>query len=192
MSPMPAVHLTKDFAAHPSGAFHAASMRASHVRYQESVLANAINAKKDEISFLEASLEPQRLHDSMLPYHTKRTAEILAATKFPVFCNNAQGVLALERWEHSKSATDLSEQVLRDLVLYAYVVISITNRRDTLRACNLSQKEVIPGPDIDMSGPTNAAPLIGTMIDRAISAQLNVFSSKVRGSTPSHSIMTPS
>src|SRR5882757_7378003 len=80
-SAMPEVQLTKDFAADAAGAAHAAVLRAAHQKYQETVLANAILAKQDDIRFLEASLTPERLHASMMPAISKRRNEILAVTK---------------------------------------------------------------------------------------------------------------
>lgn len=179
-SAMPEVQLTKDFAADAAGAAHAAAMRASHRKYQESVLADAIRAKQDDIRFLEASLQPERLYSSMLPYVTKRRTEILAATKLPILTKNAQGEVVLDGWEENHSGIRLAQQVLEDVVVYAYRIISISEARDAVMATKITKKkDLAHAADVEMADATKPGPSIQSMIDKAISARLKASSSKV-------------
>jgi hypothetical protein len=59
---MPEVQLTKDFAAEPAGAAHAAALRAAHQKYQETVLANAVLAKQDDVSVSWRHLSPPSVY----------------------------------------------------------------------------------------------------------------------------------
>lgn len=116
---MPEVQLTKDFAADAAGAGLLPQ------KYQETILANAIVAKQDNIKFLEASLTPECLYASMLPAITKWHSEILAATELPILEKNVQGELILTGWQDNVSGEQLAHQVVEDSIVYAFHVILI-------------------------------------------------------------------
>jgi hypothetical protein len=194
-SAMPEVQLTKDFAAEPAGAAHAAALRAAHQKYQETVLANAIMAKQDDIRFLEASLTPERLHASMLPAVTKRRSEILAVTKLPILEKNEHGELVLTGWIENQSGERLAQQVAEDCVVYAFRVISIAGARDAVMATKISKKkDLAKSADVEMADATKPGPSIQSMIDKAVSARLKASTSKVSSrfvpySSPTHSLV---
>jgi hypothetical protein len=194
-SAMPEVQLTKDFAAEPAGAAHAAALRAAHQKYQETVLANAVLAKQDDIRFLEASLTPERLHASMLPAVSKRRSEILAVTKLPVLEKNEHGELVLTGWSENQSGERLAQQVAEDCVVYAFRVISIAGARDAVMATKISKKkDLAKSADVEMADATKPGPSIQSMIDKAVSARLKASTSKVSTrfvpySTPTHSLV---
>jgi hypothetical protein len=197
-SVMPEVQLTKDFAADAAGAAHAAVLRAAHQKYQETVLANAILAKQDDIRFLEASLTPERLHASMMPAIAKRRNEILAVTKLPVLEKNDAGELVLTGWSENQSGERLAQQVAEDCVVYAFRVISIAEARDSVMATKISKKkDLAKSADVEMADATKPGPSIQSMIDKAVSARLKASSSKVSTrfvpySSPSHSLVAAS
>ena len=192
---MPEVQLTKDFAADPAGAAHAAALRAAHQKYQETVLANAVMAKQDDIRFLEASLTPERLHASMLPAVAKRRGEILAVTKLPILEKNEAGELVLTGWSENQSGERLAQQVAEDCVVYAFRVISIAGARDAVMATKISKKkDLAKSADVEMADATKPGPSIQSMIDKAVSARLKASSSKVSTrfvpySSPTHSLV---
>jgi hypothetical protein len=194
-SAMPEVQLTKDFAAEPAGAAHAAALRAAHQKYQETVLANAVLAKQDDIRFLEASLTPERLHASMLPAVSKRRSEILAVTKLPVLEKNEHGELVLTGWSENQSGERLAQQVAEDCVVYAFRVISIAGARDAVMATKISKKkDLAKSADVEMADATKPGPSIQSMIDKAVSARLKASTSKVSTrfvpySTNTHSLV---
>ena len=177
---MPKVQLTKDFAANAASAAHAAAMCASHQKYQKSVLADAICTKQDDIRFLEASLQPEHLYSSMLPYVTKQHTEILVATKLPILSKNVQGELVLDGWEENHSGIRLAQEVLEDVMVYAYRVISIAEARDAVMATKITKKkDLTHAADVEMANATKPGPSIQSMIDKAVSARLKVSLSKV-------------
>src|SRR5882757_3607362 len=195
-SAMPEVQLTKDFAAEPAGAAHAAALRAAHQKYQETVLAHAVLAKQDDIRFLEASLTPEHLHASMLPAVSKRRSEILAVTKLPILeKNEATGELVLTGWSENQSGERLAQQVAEDCVVYAFRVISIAGARDAVMATKISKKkDLAKSADVEMADATKPGPSIQSMIDKAVSARLKASTSKVSSrfvpySTNTHSLV---
>ena len=196
---MPEVQLTKDFAADPAGAAHAAALRAGHQKYQEAVLANAIAAKQDDIKFLEASLAPQRLFDAMRPLIMQERTKLMASSQLPTFEKSILGELVLTGWQDNVSGANLAAQVLEDCVVYAYRVISIVGARDTVMATKIAKKkDLAKSADVEMADATKPGPSIQSMIDKAVSSRLKAVkpssSSKVSNrfvpySTPTHSLV---
>jgi len=195
---MPEVQLTKDFAADPAGAAHAAALRAGHQKYQEAVLANAIAAKQDDIKFLEASLAPSRLFDAMRPLILQERTKLMASSQLPTFEKSVMGELVLTGWQENVTGANLAAQVLEDCVVYAYRIISIVGARDTVMATKISKKkDLAKSADVEMADATKPGPSIQSMIDKAVSARLKAVkpsSSKVSNrfvpySTPTHSLV---
>jgi len=180
---MPEVQLTKDFAADPAGAAHAAALRAGHQKYQEAVLSNAIAAKKDDIVFLEASLSPARLFDGMRPSIMAERTKIMARSQLPTFEKSIMGELVLTGWQDNVSGANLAAQVLEDCVVYAYRIISIVGARDTVMATKIAKKkDLAKSADVEMADATKPGPSMQSMIDKAVSARLKAVkpsSSKV-------------
>ena len=197
-SSMPEVQLTKDFAADPAGAAHAAALRGAHQKYQEAVLSNAIAAKKDDITFLEASLSPARLFDAMRPSIMAERTKIMARSQLPTFEKSIMGEIVLTGWQDNVLGANLAAQVLEDCVVYAYRIISIVGARDTVMAAKITKKkDLAKSADVEMADATKPGPSMQSMIDKAVSARLKAVkpsSSKVSTrylpySTPTHSFV---
>ena len=91
-----------------------------------------------------------------------------------------QGELILNGWEENHSGIWLAQQVLEDVMVYAYRVISITEVRDAVMATKITKKkDLTHAADVEMADATKPSPSIQSMIDKAVSARLKVSSSKV-------------
>lgn len=185
---VPEVQLTKDYSKDQEAVAHQRRLLDAHKAYMDTTLLNAICAKQDDILFLELSLQPDRLYNKLQPLVSARAGEIMAKSKLPVFETDEHGVLSLSGWKDNDIAKSLVKDVLSDVVVYAFRVISI------VEACELTadvkikrKKEIAKQADEEMADGTKPGPSIQSMIDKAVSARLKkvtAASQKVRRFSP--------
>jgi hypothetical protein len=63
----PEVQLSKDFGEDDAGAAHRSTLEKAHQAYLKTTLSNSIQVKGDDVAFLEAALDTQRLYEEIAP-----------------------------------------------------------------------------------------------------------------------------
>ncbi|KAF7965441.1 hypothetical protein HWV62_43507 [Athelia sp. TMB] len=174
----PEVQLTKDFAESEEAVQHRTSLSRAYDKFLADSLDKCIQAKADDVKFLEMSLTPERLYQEMSPAITARGEELIKKSRLPKFENNAEGQLVLSGWEDNSVAIELAKQVLADAVVYAFRVISTVEAREyAVKSKLLAKKNLAAAADVDMADGSKPGPSIQSLVDKAVSAQLKKISS---------------
>jgi len=176
-SSAPDVQLTKGFM-EGEGAAHKAALAAQHQKYLEAVLAAALAAKKDDVTFLDASLQPKALYDEFAPIIDVRRKELVDKSLMPRFEPGTEpGELVFVEFVTNPAAVELAKQVKLDCVIYAYRVISITQTREAGNdEKDRQEKDLAKSADVEMADATQPGPSMQSLIDKAVSARLKTLS----------------
>jgi hypothetical protein len=139
------------------------------------LLDNSIQAKNDDVLFLEKALDAQRLWNEINPLIHACAATIFAKSKLPKFMTTAGGELQLSGWEENSVAKEIATNVLADIPVLCFRVISLVEARDyTAVAKTAAKKQLHQQADAEMADATKPGPLIQALINKAVAAWLKL------------------
>ncbi|KAF8834321.1 hypothetical protein BDN67DRAFT_1016619 [Paxillus ammoniavirescens] len=135
-SKVPEAQLTKGFSETADGAATRTSFIAKHVKFCADLLDDSIQAKKDELKFLDRCLTPK--------------------TQLLVLTSNKDGNLRLSGWKTDEHQSRIGLEALPDYIVYTLQIINITDAR-SLAAYLRDEKKKAIKKSVDMkklAGPS--------------------------------------
>lgn len=172
----PNIVLSRAYLESEAGAAHQRAIKDAHQAYLVLELENSIKAKKDDVAFLSAALEMERLQEQLFPIVEQRSAALTVDAKLPVYRNDIDGNVFLDRWEDNPALASLAAEMRGDVAMFANRVIRVTESRLLLQEQKAAKKKAIKvDADAEMADGTNAStagPSMQDIVDKAVAAAL--------------------
>ncbi|PBK64919.1 hypothetical protein ARMSODRAFT_841528, partial [Armillaria solidipes] len=176
----PVIQLTSDYGSSDDASAHRKKLTDAHTLYMQSLLANAVAAKADDVLFLAASLEPAVLFESMQDKIAKHTAKLLATRKVPrITFDGMTGAFESVVYEEDALVKQQGQNVLADSIAYAFRVVSIVESHAAVESVKQERKKDLSKvAATEMADATRPGPSIQSMVDRAVAARLKQMDTK--------------
>jgi hypothetical protein len=188
---VPTVPMTAGFREAGKGAELTDALAASHKTWLTTSLDALLRGKRDEVAFLEASLEASHLHNSLCDTLNVRHAYLREHQKVAKFVTvdvspNKQE-LRLDGFQISPLTDQVHQHLVEDVLVLAYRVITIVNAQQTVAAGKRDKKKAIvkaATEDVEMADATgsSSSATIQSLVDKAVSAALKKSQQKPRQS----------
>ncbi|KAI0041308.1 hypothetical protein FA95DRAFT_1599033, partial [Auriscalpium vulgare] len=166
----PHIQMSKGFAEKDTAATHRSGLDAAHAKYQLEALEASLRAKKDEVAFLDDALTPEKLYSELMPVVVEVGNRLCQTRKLPELVADDKGNLTATGWLSNEPVRAICQALQRDIVLYAYRIISIVEERDAAAKSKATRKAALDS-DVDVTmadatGPSTKS--IQAIVDKAV------------------------
>ena len=175
----PVVQVTAEFGETEEGRTLKSDLEAAFVTYQTTALTTSVRRLKDQVTYLEEQLLPQKLYTDLRAIVTAQALKIMPLQQQPVFGTDmAGGELSITGWENNRAAEVTRDRILADCYVYAARVITIANVKHAeegkkfKKRTQLSSAARMVAGDLDLDTASTSAASIKTMVERAVEARL--------------------
>ncbi|KAF7977405.1 hypothetical protein HWV62_4039 [Athelia sp. TMB] len=170
----PEIQLTKDFGSSDEAAVHRKSLQEAYTKFLDDSLQKCIQAKADDVLFLEKSLDLKRIYQDLFPIVKQRGDALIKSSEIPTWVKGPEtGEVVLGDWVKNPVTIKIYNEVAEDVVVFAHRVISIVESREHMAKVKLEKKKALAhDADVEMGDATAPGPSIQKMVAEAVSAQL--------------------
>ncbi|KAG7439279.1 uncharacterized protein BT62DRAFT_832964, partial [Guyanagaster necrorhizus] len=155
----PEIQMTSDFGSSAEGSAQRQALLDAHKAYLDGLLESAIKAKRDDIAFLEAALTPEELYKRLSPLVIDRGQRVLHNRRVANIKFTADNKVAGLEWVQDSQKVAECKNLLADVVVYAFRVISIVEMAQYTASAKLDRKKAIKkAADVEMADATRAGP----------------------------------
>ena len=179
----PSVQLTSEFVGSEAARSSKDAMDLAWSKFQQDSLAASIQAKRDEVSALEAEVAPEKVWQRLRAIVQSEGDPIIARSKLPVIATDEDGRQSIMGLEPSAAVIATRDFVLEDCGAYAARVISITESKLAQAALRIKKKKDLASAarvaagdvDVEMGDSSTSAPAansIKSMVEKAVSSAL--------------------
>ena len=170
----PEIQLTKEFGSSDEALLHKKNLLEAYAKFLDDSLQKCIQAKADDVKFLEASIKLDRLFNELRPLVKQRGDELVKSSMIPTWKEGSEkGELVLGDWVPNPVSIKIYREVEQDCAVFAHRIISIVEAREYAVKAKLEKKKTLASDaDVEMGDATAPGPSIQKMVADAVSAQL--------------------